>query len=82
MQDKSSNYYRFLYANNKACEATKNIVSDFGKAILISVAQVFAYCVDLQDYLKKFYQIIMVIGYSEIQNSYLRLDMSFCQNDL
>ena len=49
----------FLAQIKKRVKSPRTVVCDFNKAIIIAVAHVFDECVDLQDYLKKCFQIIM-----------------------
>ena len=65
----------FLAQIEKRVKPARTVVWDFGKTILIAVAHVFAECVDLQDYLKRCYQIVMSIGYPETPSCFIRLDI-------
>lgn len=57
------------------------VVCDFSWVILIAIAQVFAKCVDLRNYLKKCYDIVNNYNDS-LPSCFLRLDIkSFCIHD-
>lgn len=60
---------------SKGNQAPHTIVCDFGWAILIAIAEIFAKCIDLRDYLKKCYNILH--GYNDsIPSCFIRLDVS------
>ncbi|EFN66884.1 120.7 kDa protein in NOF-FB transposable element, partial [Camponotus floridanus] len=54
----------------------KIVVTDFGKAILIAIAHIFANCIDLRHYLQICYNIINNICCNNIPQCYMRLDIS------
>lgn len=59
----------------KGIPAPRTVISDFGYAILIAVANVFAKCIDFRDYLHKCYMTIMG-NVSMLPPCYIRLDVS------
>lgn len=67
----------FFAEIKKRVKSPGTVISDFSKAILIAAAKVFAECVDIQDYLKRCYQIQMSIGYPETPDCFIRLDISY-----
>lgn len=52
------------------------VVTDFGKAILIATARIFAKCIDLNDYMQICYNIINNEHFGNMPQCYLRLDVS------
>lgn len=51
------------------------VVTDFGKAILITIARIFANCIDLNHYMQICYNIINNMYSSNIPQCYIRLDI-------
>lgn len=59
----------------KGNEAPRMVVCDFGWAILIAIAEIFAKCIDLRHYLKKCFNILHGID-DTILSCFIRLDIS------
>jgi len=59
---------------SKGNQVPRMVVCDFGWAILIAVAEIFAKCSDLRDYMKKCYNILH--GYDSLPSCFIRLDVS------
>lgn len=66
----------FLMEIKKRVKPPRTVVSDFGEAILIAVAHVFAECANLLDYLSRCYQIIKDEGSPLLPTTFIRLDIS------
>ena len=66
----------FLAQIKKHVLPPRKVISDFGNAIIIAVAKVFANCIDLQDYLKRCYRIVFLIELSDPLSCFIRLDIS------
>lgn len=60
---------------SKGNEAPRMVVCDFGWAILIAVAEIFAKCIDLRHYLKKCFNVLHGIN-DTMPSCFIRLDVS------
>lgn len=67
-------FLRNIIARNVPIPRT--VVTDFSWALLIAISDVFAKCVDLRDYLKKCYDIIVLKNIVMLPACYIRLDVS------